>query len=337
MKRSVLNNPAVTKVYYLLKPAIPRSMQIMLRRMVVKRVLPKFASVWPIDESAGKPPEGWKEWPQGKQFALVLTHDVEGPKGVERVRRLADLERDLGFCSSFNFVVSKYETPDELRRYLESNGFEVGVHGCYHDSKTFASREIFLERAKIINHYLGKWGAEGFRAPSMLHNMEWIGELDVQYDLSTFDTDPFEPQAGGTGKIFPYLVPRASGGSPFVEMPYTLPQDFTVFILLGERTTDIWEKKLDWIAGKGGMALVNIHPDYMNFGSKPGAVDEYPAELYSRFLARVKRKYEGRFWNALPKDVSRFVKSGTHEDLGKEKPGALNDHPTTGLDGTNHR
>jgi len=25
----------------------------------------------------------------------------------------------------------------------------------------------------------------------MHHNLEWIGELNVKYDLSTFDTDPF--------------------------------------------------------------------------------------------------------------------------------------------------
>jgi len=35
----------------------------------------------------------------------------------------------------------------------------------------------------------------GFSLPSMHHNLEWIGELDIEYDASTFDTDPFEPQS----------------------------------------------------------------------------------------------------------------------------------------------
>ena len=86
------NNPAVTGLYYLAKPAIPRSVQIMLRRAIVKRYLPRLSSVWPINESAGQFPEGWKGWPQGKKFALVLTHDVESDKGVERCRQLAQME-----------------------------------------------------------------------------------------------------------------------------------------------------------------------------------------------------------------------------------------------------
>ena len=300
------NNPAVTGLYYLAKPAIPRSVQIMLRRAIVKRYLPRLSSVWPINESAGQLPEGWKGWPQGKKFALVLTHDVESAKGVERCRQLAQMEMKLGFRSSFNFVVKKYTTSDELRHHLVDNGFEVGIHGCYHDGKKYASREIFMETAAIMNQYIEDWDAAGFRSPSMHCNLDWIGDLNIEYDLSTFDTDPFEPSATGAGTIFPFLVQRVENGSPFVEMPYTLPQDFTPFVLLGERTPDIWKKKLDWIAEKGGMALMNVHPDYMAFdGARPG-VDEYPARIYEEFLIYLKERYQDDFYHCLPKDLARY-------------------------------
>ena len=52
----------------------------------------------------------------------------------------------------------------------------------------------------------------------------------------------------------------------YVELPYTLPQDFLLFILLQEKNIDTWKKKLDWIVDHGGMALFIAHPDYMNFG-----------------------------------------------------------------------
>ena len=42
----------------------------------------------------------------------------------------------------------------------------------------------------------------------MLHNLEWFHDLNVKYDSSTFDTDPFEPQPDGVGTIFPFWVPR---------------------------------------------------------------------------------------------------------------------------------
>jgi len=306
MTGSFWNRSAVTKLYYRVKPLIPRRVQIMLRRKIAKKASRRFASVWPIDEAAARPPEGWDGWPAGKQFALVLTHDVESEKGVRRCRQLAEMEMDLGFRSSFNFVVKKYSVPDELRNFLAESGFEVGVHGCYHDGKKFSSREIFLERARIINQFLADWNASGFRSPSMLCNLDWIGDLDIQYDLSTFDTDPFEPQPDAAGTIFPFLVNRKSGSAPFVEMPYTLVQDFTLFILLGEKNPAIWEKKLDWIVEKGGMALINVHPDYMAFPGSVRGFEEYPSHLYEGFLRDLKQKYEGQYFHCLPAELARY-------------------------------
>ncbi len=313
------NTPTITWLYYLAKPAIPRTVQIKLRRMIVKWTLPRLASVWPIDEKAGRSPEGWKGWPQGKKFALVLTHDVESIKGVHQCRRLADMEMKHGFRSSFNFVLKKYSTPDELRHHLIGNGFEVGIHGCYHDGKKYSSREVFLERARVINQYIEDWGATGFRSPSMHCNLDWIGDLNVEYDLSTFDTDPFEPVAGGTGTIFPFLVQRRNNSSPFVEMPYTLPQDFTTFVLMGEKTTDIWRRKLDWIAEKGGMVLVNVHPDYMAFGQDRPGIDEYPAQLYEDFLLYLKERYKNDFYHCLPRDLARYFSESMNTAEKKER------------------
>lgn len=320
VKGSYWNHPVVTRLYYRIKPVIPRGLQILARQAIAKRALRRFDSVWPIDERAGTPPEGWTGWPEGKQFALVLTHDVESEKGLKQCRKLAEMEMDLGFRSSFNFVVKKYETPVELRGFLKENGFEVGVHGCYHDGKLVSSMNIFQERAKIINQYLADWKSTGFRSPSMLSNLEWLGDLDIEYDLSSFDTDPFEPNPKSAGTIFPFLVPRKNGGFSFVEMPYTLAQDFTLFVLLGERTTDIWEKKLGWIAEKGGLVLLNVHPDYINFGSPSFAIDEYHYLIYKNFLKYIKKNYEGKYWHALPREVSDYVKSGSEGRVENSKP-----------------
>ena len=53
------------------------------------------------------------------------------------------------------------------------------------------------------------------------------------------------------------------------------------------------------------MALLNTHPDYMCFGGK-SAVDEFPISYCEEFLPYVRQKYEGAFWHALPREVSRF-------------------------------
>jgi hypothetical protein len=107
----------------------------------------------------------------------------------------------------------------------------------------------------------------------MLHNLEWLQELEIRYDASTFDTDPFEPQPDGAKTIFPFWVPRESGGG-YVELPYTLAQDSTVFLVLKERTIDLWKKKLDWLVERGGMVLLGAHPDYMSFNGSVCERDE---------------------------------------------------------------
>lgn len=238
---------------------------------------------------------------------MVLTHDVETGNGYDKCKTLLKIEKSLGFLSSYNFVARKYDVTMETVKYIQSNNFEIGVHGLYHDGKYFKSREEFEKRAKAINHYLREWGAVGFRTPAMHHNLEWISDLDILYDASTFDTDPFEPQSDGMKTIFPFWYkPSENSERGYVELPYTLPQDFTLFILLREKTISIWEKKLDWIAANGGMALLNVHPDYMNFGDHISKEEEYQAGYYLEFLEYLSNRYKGEYWNPLPKDLATF-------------------------------
>ncbi len=190
--------------FYLFKPIIPRRLQLYIRRRVIYAKLTSYKTVWPILKGSEKKPDNWCGWPDGKEFALVITHDVEHQRGYDRVLNLMEVEKELGFVSSFYFVPERdYIVERELLNSLIQNGFEYGVHGLYHDGKLFSTEEEFLKRAKKINHYLKDWNTVGFRAPAMHHNLDLIGALDIEYDLSTFDTDPFEPQNDGVGTIFP--------------------------------------------------------------------------------------------------------------------------------------
>ena len=294
------------RFYYQVKPFIPRSLQIIARRRIILWKRDSYKHVWPIDEGAKKAPEGWSGWPGGKKFAFVLTHDVETTGGQQKCLQLAQLEEGLGFRSSFNFVAEEYNVSAELRNFLSRGGWEIGVHGLYHNANPFRSKEIFKKQTLGINQYLKAWGSAGFRCPCMYHNLEWIGDLDIEYDASTFDTDPFEPQPDGMHTIFPFWVPGNSAQKGYVELPYTLPQDHTLFVLMGERNINIWKEKLDWIAARGGMALVIVHPDYMNFGGKSQGGEEYPASYFADFLEYINRRYEGQYWHVLPKEIARF-------------------------------
>ncbi len=55
----------------------------------------------------------------------------------------------------------------------------------------------------------------------MHHRLAWTDELAAEYDTSTFDTDPFEPEPAGVRTIFPFWVPGPEG-SGYVDLPYTV-------------------------------------------------------------------------------------------------------------------
>jgi hypothetical protein len=293
-------------LYYLLKPLIPWNIRIVLRRIHANQLRRRSIDSWPIQESAARAPEGWPGWPSGKKFAFVLTHDVEGIHGLDQCRKLAEMDKAMGFRSSFNFVPEgEYRLPDSLRTFLTQEGFEIGVHDLHHDGSLYRSERSFRGQAQKINRHLKSWGAVGFRAGFMFHNLEWIHDLDISYDASTFDTDPFEPQPDGVGTIYPFWVQR-NGSKGYVELPYTLPQDSTLFLLFKEKTIDVWTKKLDWVAEHGGMVLVNVHPDYIDF-SGSGSASEFSAALYESLLKYVATRYRDTCWFALPRDVAQYV------------------------------
>lgn len=278
----------------------------MLRRKRIVKQMATNAHVWPINSGATRLPPNWSGWPGQKQFALILTHDVETARGQMKCRALMNLEMELGFRSSFNFVPERYRVSPELRALLTHYGFEVGVHGLKHDGKLYKSEKIFKQRAIYINRYLKAWNAVGFRSPAMHHNLQWLHQLNIDYDASTFDTDPFEPQPDGVKTIFPFSVMQISPQHWYVELPYTLPQDSTLFIFMQEHSINIWKEKLAWIAEHGGMALVITHPDYMNFSGTKFKVDEYPAQYYAEFLQYIHYYYQDQYWQVLPKELSRF-------------------------------
>jgi hypothetical protein len=296
--------------YYAIKPLIPRPIQILLRRRLAVNKRKKYSAIWPIDEKAAMPPTDWKGWPGGKQFALVLQHDVDTQKGHDKCCDLMDLEEKLGVRSCFNIVPERYTVSQELLNEIKQRGFGIGVHGLKHDGKLFINYIDFLKKAERVNGYLHKWNTHGFSSPSMISRLEWMHHLDIDFSTSSFDTDPFEPQPVAVSTIFPFIVWDKSHEKRFVELPYTLPQDFTLFIILKERSIDIWKKKLDWIAQHGGMALVNVHPDYLNFqNNKKCPREEYPACFYIDFIDYIQKTHLDRFWNARPDELARHITS----------------------------
>jgi hypothetical protein len=290
--------------YYRLKPFLPRTFTRFLRRLQGPSARSGFLLGWPIEDRYAR--FQWEVmrqllvitgqqsisyhpfWPDGKRFAFVLTHDIETDEGQASVRAVADLEESYNFRSSFNFVPERYPLDLKLIENLRGRGFEIGVHGLRHDGKLYNSYAEFMRRAKRINAHLKELDAVGFRSPLTMRNPEWMQALEIEYDLSFFDTDPYEPMPGGTMSIWPFIIGR------FVELPYTLVQDCTLTAILGETTPRLWLEKVNFIERYRGMALVNTHPDYL--------LNPITWQVYADFLQAM-RSREG-YWHALPRNVA---------------------------------
>ena len=98
--------------YYRLRPALPRAGQIRIRQLLSRVQTRSTFPRWPVETSlndfygrvfgwlgelADEPIPWISPWPDGHDWALVLTHDVETADGYQRVAGVCDVERSLGY------------------------------------------------------------------------------------------------------------------------------------------------------------------------------------------------------------------------------------------------
>lgn len=295
--------------YYTLKPLLPRRLQIAMRRRHAARRAHQEFPAWPVEsllvehehellrrriaENGGDAAPFVGYWPEGKRFASIVSHDVEGPDGIANIPRVLEVEARHGIVSCWNFCGEWYDIPDGTFDLVRDAGCEVGLHGILHDGKLFRDRDSFEANLPKIHRYLEQWGAVGFRSPATHRNADWMPELGCLYDGSFPDTDPFEPQAGGCCSIRPFFI------GDLVELPITLVQDHTLWEILGDESIDRWREKSEWIADNHGLVQLLVHPDYVLSDDRLALYDSF-----LEYLSELDRRRDG--WHALPREVAEW-------------------------------
>lgn len=294
--------------YYRFKRVMPPRVRLGARRVFIRmNGLPEFPA-WPLERGverllrfvagcllaardADEAPFAWF-WPMDYRAALILTHDVESAAGLRLAVEVADLEEERGLRSSFNVVAGDYEVDLGIVRELTERGFEIGLHGLHHNHSLFSSRRDFERQLAGLASAARSLGAEGFRSPATHRVSEWLHELPVSYDCSVPHSDPYEPSPGGCCSLWPFML------GDVVELPYTLPQDHTLFTLLRHRTVEPWLAQLRAVEERFGLIQCLSHPD-------PGYLgDPGKRAIYVEFLDAVAER-EG-LWKALPRTVAAW-------------------------------
>jgi hypothetical protein len=192
--------------------------------------------------------------------------------------------------SSWNFVPERYRLDSSIVDGLREGGFEIGVHGARHDGRDLASRQLLEQRLPVMRAAAERWQAVGFRSPATQRAWDLMPLLAFDYDSSYPDTDPYEPQAGGCCTWLPFF------NRELVELPLTMPQDHTLFVLLGHTDASLWLEKTEHLQAAGGMVLLNTHPDYQ--------VDGRALNAYRTYLQSVTP--DSTAWHALPSEVNAW-------------------------------
>jgi hypothetical protein len=291
--------------YYAVRPLLPRRAQLLLRQgYAARQKIPDFPG-WPeehalhdlydwllarLEDVAGEPVPYLHPWPEGRTSAYVLTHDVETAAGRDAIEALRGPERERGLRSSWNFVPERYSVSQDLLDLLRSEGCEIGVHGLRHDGHDLSSARMLRKRLPAIRAWAARWDAVGFRSPATQRAWKLMPRLGFEYDSSYTDSAPHEPQPGGCCTYLPFFI------GDLVELPLTLPQDHTLFEILGQTEGSVWRAKTEAVRARGGMVLLIAHPDYVGC---PGMLQAWE-ELLDQLAA------DTGAWHALPREVAAW-------------------------------
>ena len=233
-------------------------------------------------------------WPDGARSAVVMTHDVEAQAGYDFCDELMAIDGSFGIKASFQVVPEgSYKPTDSFLQDIGSRGFEVNVQDLNHDGRLFSNRREFLRRAARINQYGQRYCAKGFRAAVMYRNLAWYDALDFSYDMSVPNVAHLDPQRGGCCTVMPYFVGN------ILEIPLTTTQDYMLFHLLGDYSTNLWKAQAEAILKKNGLISFLVHPDYV--------VENTTRRVYLDLLSYLNNlRSQEQLWFALPSEVDRW-------------------------------
>jgi hypothetical protein len=299
---------ALKSFYYWLRPLTRRSMRKYVQRFRAgswhKRKFPQ----WPVDTTVENICENMLQlslqasgvdripfiwfWPDGARACISMTHDVETAMGRDFTETLLKIDDSFGIKASYQIVPEgRYAVTPEYLKTLRSRGCEVCVQDLNHDGRLFDERSEFLRRASHINRYGREYDARGFRSAVLYRRPEWYKDLDFAFDMSMPNVAHLDPQRGGCCTVMPYFIDN------MLEVPLTTTQDYTLFHLLNERSTELWRDQLETILAKNGLATFLVHPDYITEARTQAVYKDLLAMLYE-----LRRRED--LWLALPGDIN---------------------------------
>jgi peptidoglycan/xylan/chitin deacetylase (PgdA/CDA1 family) len=262
--------------------------------------------LWPLDLSADfladllAGPQ--RQAPAPGPAPVILSHDLDTKEGLDNLLgRFLDLEERHG-ARSVSFVPAR-AWPLDLAQLdeLTARGHGLGIHGFDHNNRTpFCSPEERRQRLDAARPLIERYGAQGYRAPSLLRTSALLQDLEglYRYDSSI-------PSSGG---LFPQPNNGCATARPFRigniwELPLSMPRDAALWFLgySPKEILDTWIACAEAIAASRGVITLLTHCE-KRFTGKPPLWDVYRDFL--DYLAS-----DGRYAFSTPQDARASASS----------------------------
>ena len=227
---------------------------------------------------------------------VLVSHDIDSAEGLRNlVQHFLPLEEKAGARSSNYIVPCAWPIDAALVNEVRTRGHEVGVHGTDHSNRTpFADPEERRERLDRGRAFAERYGATGYRAPSLLRTRALLHDLASRYRY-----DSSIPTSGG---LFPVPNNGCASARPFrigvlAEVPVSLPRDGSLRFLgyTPRQIVRLWIDCAARIADSGGVVVLLTHCERRFSGNTA------MLSAYHEFLEAVAASPRFRF--KMPADV----------------------------------
>jgi hypothetical protein len=201
--------------------------------------------------------------------SLLITHDIETRKGLEKAVALKAVEDDLNITSTWFLPSDEYPISKHIAKEV-ANGSTIGSHDIKHDGRLIHVRKrrdlvkrLRHSRVKLEN--LFEKDVHCFRSPLLQFSEEIVlalSEAGYELDFSLPCWDPVHPvTASGFGirSLHSFKI------GDITEVPLTLIQDHQLLSLLRMTPKKAAELIIDdakVIRSYDGDIVLLVHPDY---------------------------------------------------------------------------
>lgn len=250
-------------------------------------------------------------WPSGKQYAVVITHDVDtswpfdSSEGRRWLAVFRSVESELGVRSAW-YCVPTAVTSSASRlalRHIADGGHEIGIHGWRHDADMPSWDGPRLVRAlRDGRDRLSLYDPTGYRAPWLSRGPRLYEALlasGYEYD-SSVPTADFHRHSALANNGCCTVRPYQRGG--VVEVPVTLPLD-SMRAILGMTPATFWTwlgELARRVASASGVVVITTHMQ-PHHSARDDMIDGY------RRLLRTLTA-DPNAWLALPREVATWAR-----------------------------